>query len=80
VSSCAAARGSTSRATNLCQVTDCADRRSGQKIVYNWLGDNATPEFLDHVRRSAAEAGIDPQLLLAVLIAESGDCHCAEKD
>ncbi|WP_091096137.1 RHS repeat-associated core domain-containing protein [Micromonospora citrea] len=80
VSSCAAARGSTSRATNLCQVTDCADRRSGQKIVYNWLGDNATPEFLDHVKRSATEAGIDPQLLLAVLIAESGDCHCAEKD
>lgn len=75
-------KGSVTRTTNLCSIVDCNDRRTQVGIVYEWLGDNVTPDFLGKVREYAAEAGIDPQLLLAILIAESGDCHCArfEKD
>jgi hypothetical protein len=32
--------------------------------------------LLDDIVASAKEAGIDPRLLLANLIRESGDCHC----
>ncbi|MET7952119.1 RHS repeat-associated core domain-containing protein [Micromonospora sp. NPDC005324] len=66
--------------SNLCRRVECNDRRTGRNIVHNWLGENVTREYLDVLTHYAQEANIDPRLLLAVLITESGDCHCGAKD
>ena len=68
--------------SNVCSVVDCTNSR-GKNILQNWLGGLSVDKmswFLGYVNRYAAEAGIDPQLLLAILITESGDCHCGNKD
>ncbi|MEJ3748474.1 RHS repeat-associated core domain-containing protein [Actinomycetes bacterium KLBMP 9797] len=61
---------------NICQTTvDCGN------FVHNWLSRNANAQMLGEIVRIANEAKVDPQLLLTVLITESGDCHCGfEKD
>jgi RHS repeat-associated protein len=64
--------------TNLCAVDGCTDSNGNVIVGDRWLKPSMTPEYISSVKQYASEAGIDPQLLLAVLITESGDCHCDE--
>lgn len=67
------------RGMNLCKLVKCTDFHNHQ-IVKNWLAEHMTADTLDLVRRYSKEAGIDPQLLLAILITESGDSHSGVKN
>lgn len=58
---------------NLCKIVKCTVK--GKPMVHNWLLDNMNTDTLNRIRRISKEAGIDPQLLLAMLIAESADKH-----
>ncbi|ADB31374.1 YD repeat protein [Kribbella flavida DSM 17836] len=82
-SGCQAAKRNSARVVprtmNLCSIGRCTTA-SGKNIVKEWLGDNMTPDFLAKLTQYANEAGVDPQLLLAILITESGDDHAGVKD
>lgn len=63
----------------LCDTGNTAGVSMCGSMIQNTLRNLMSIDFLGELINDADRAGIDPRLLLAVLMDESGDCHCGMK-